>query len=155
VVADCHGLPTVTLMPSVDSANVQPTATGFVLPLPMVEGGQVALTAILASSGSSSTSTTSSSSSPPMPSSTASIGAIVSARRAALKTRFAAYANASIAAARRSTGGTDTGTGSSTGSSNSQPRNETVAGLVTAISWNVIYTPYEGIFTPVFRGRCM
>eukprot|EP00039_Didymoeca_costata_P014975 m.247703 g.247703 ORF g.247703 m.247703 type:complete len:963 (+) comp16129_c0_seq2:125-3013(+) len=30
--------------------------------------------------------------------------------------------------------------------------NETYAGLMTAISWNVIYTPYEGIFTPVFRG---
>ena len=30
--------------------------------------------------------------------------------------------------------------------------NETFAGLQTAISWNVIYTPYEGIVTPVFRG---
>lgn len=30
--------------------------------------------------------------------------------------------------------------------------NETRAGLLTAISWNVIYTPYEGIITPVFRG---
>ena len=30
--------------------------------------------------------------------------------------------------------------------------NETYAGMQTAISWNVIFTPYEGIFTPVFRG---
>jgi hypothetical protein len=30
--------------------------------------------------------------------------------------------------------------------------NETFAGMSTAIAWNVIYTPYEGIFTPVFRG---
>lgn len=30
--------------------------------------------------------------------------------------------------------------------------NETYAGMQTAISWNAIYTPYEGIFTPVFRG---
>jgi hypothetical protein len=33
-------------------------------------------------------------------------------------------------------------------------KNETYAGMVTAISWNAIYTPYEGIFTPVFRGKC-
>jgi hypothetical protein len=31
-------------------------------------------------------------------------------------------------------------------------QNETVAGMTAAISWNVIWTPYEGIFTPVFRG---
>lgn len=30
--------------------------------------------------------------------------------------------------------------------------NQTFAGMQTAISWNVIYTPYEGIVTPVFRG---
>ena len=30
--------------------------------------------------------------------------------------------------------------------------NETMSGLLTAIGWNVIYTPYEGIITPVFRG---
>lgn len=30
--------------------------------------------------------------------------------------------------------------------------NETFAGMQTAISWNVVYTPYEGIVTPVFRG---
>jgi hypothetical protein len=32
--------------------------------------------------------------------------------------------------------------------------NETYGGMATAISWNAIYTPYEGIFTPVFRGKC-
>jgi putative isomerase len=31
-------------------------------------------------------------------------------------------------------------------------RNETKAGLLTAIAWNVVYSPYEGIITPVFRG---
>ena len=31
-------------------------------------------------------------------------------------------------------------------------RNEVFAGMQTSISWNVIYTPYEGIITPVFRG---
>lgn len=31
-------------------------------------------------------------------------------------------------------------------------QNETYAGAENAISWNVIYTPYEGIITPVFRG---
>jgi len=30
--------------------------------------------------------------------------------------------------------------------------NETYAGMQIAISWNTVYTPYEGIFTPVFRG---
>lgn len=30
--------------------------------------------------------------------------------------------------------------------------NETFAGMVTAISWNVVYTPLEGIITPIFRG---
>jgi hypothetical protein len=30
--------------------------------------------------------------------------------------------------------------------------NETYAGLVASIAWNIIYNPYEGIITPVFRG---
>ena len=31
-------------------------------------------------------------------------------------------------------------------------KNETFAGMATAIGWNVIYVPLEGIITPVFRG---
>jgi hypothetical protein len=139
VVADCPGLPDVTLMPSTDSSGVEEvngieaTATGFTVPLPSAVGATVAFTAVLAGGGGG----------PPAPSSTAAIRAIVSARRAALMARFAAYASASVA------------TSTSNHSSGPAPhanRNETVAGLVTAISWNVIYTPYEGIFTPVFRG---
>ena len=30
--------------------------------------------------------------------------------------------------------------------------NETYAGLVASIAWNIVYNPYEGIITPVFRG---
>eukprot|EP00755_Sulcionema_specki_P000981 Sspe_Gene.25808::Locus_10470_Transcript_1_1_Confidence_1.000_Length_2535::g.25808::m.25808 len=30
--------------------------------------------------------------------------------------------------------------------------NETYAGLVTAMAWNTIYTPYEGLVAPIFRG---
>ena len=29
---------------------------------------------------------------------------------------------------------------------------ETYAGLVASIAWNIVYNPYEGIITPVFRG---
>lgn len=36
--------------------------------------------------------------------------------------------------------------------SNLTVSNETVAGLGTALGWNVIYTPQEGIIAPVFRG---
>jgi hypothetical protein len=30
--------------------------------------------------------------------------------------------------------------------------NDTMAGMQASIAWNVIYNPWEGIVTPVFRG---
>jgi hypothetical protein len=56
----------------------------------------------------------------------------VDGRRAALQQKFAMMAASSSPIRRR--------------------RNETAAGLVASIAWNVIYTAQEGIIAPVFRG---
>lgn len=66
----------------------------------------------------------------PVSYSSSDVGAIIATRRQALLARFAAYS--------RPTPG-DKG-------------NETFAGMATGIAWNVVYVPYEGIITPVFRG---
>jgi len=58
------------------------------------------------------------------PASRAAVAAVVAAARAALVAEYAAY-------------GDD---------------NETAAGLAVAVSWNSVYAPHEGVYTPVFRG---
>ena len=65
---------------------------------------------------------------------------IVAHRRLELTHKFTTMAN------------TATQKNNATGGTGMVVQNETAAGLVTSIAWNVIYTVQEGIIAPVFRG---
>jgi hypothetical protein len=131
VYAECPGLDAVRLLPSSDTAATSGSGASLQVHLPTRAGEQVGFTAGAPADAAASL---------------AGIAAVVAARREVLLQRINAYAGAS---ARATKAGTSAG---GRAAADATQRNETVAGLLTAISWNVIYTPYEGIVTPVFRG---
>lgn len=131
-VASCPGLQNVSLVPGQGTAH-SPTAAGFSILLPAEVGGSVSLMAVVAASSARAHELNGQPAPAPADPATPAtlttndVTALVHAARQNLTDEFAR-----------------SGRGST--------HNETYAGMLTAISWNVIYTPYEGIFTPVFRG---
>lgn len=131
LVAHCPGLPTVSVVsgrpPYTVSAGDGGGASGpaqLQLVLPSSVGGIATLVASVAPGASADEAVPGRRSTVLAPISHDDVVAIVAAARATLVASFAKYGT----------------------------KNETFAGMQTAVSWNVVYTPYEGIFTPVFRG---
>lgn len=120
---DCPGLPAVRVSAAAGTvSSVTSSSTLHVVLSPQV-GGQVALQALVSQehlgAANAGVGEKRGVEEEARRASLASIDAVVSAARAALLQSFAQYG----------------------------ARNETFAGMQTSISWNVIYTPYEAIFT--------
>ena len=120
---DCPGLPAVRVSAAAGTAATVTSSSTLQVALSPRVGGQVALQASLSlerRGAASAGGEENGGTEEEARASVADVGAVVSAARGALLQSFAHYG----------------------------ARNETFAGMQTSISWNVIYTPYEGIFTP-------
>jgi hypothetical protein len=127
LLAACPGLASVQLSPVADGPAFTPGPedSAVEIALSAEVGGTVSFVAtVLPLSSAAGPAAAAAAPPPPPPPSHAEVVASVAAARAALVAKFDAFGS----------------------------QNDTFAGLTTAISWNVIWTPYEGIFTPVFRG---